>query len=943
MKYIRIIAIGLILFLASSCAVDYLEFPSEEVNSSDEITVIGHITRFDDYEVATRSAKNEDEVKITSFAMAIFEVIDAGPDARAGACVHYEYHENTSQLLFTVDRSNSKYGTGKKYAIYVFANIPKMKTYDPDEGFDITQLSLDTLLSESIAVKGLNIPENGFPMLGSLGDTFSTIIDKDGKTFVMSPTIGDQPPTVNNEAASTLNIPIKALYAKINFEIEVRPDQTIQDSFAPQFTLKNYKIVNVPDSLDFKNSTNADTDESIGVLDTITVQAGNPIASGANTIKFSFYLPENLLTSAIDTLTYDYPFKKNGTIRAEDLKYRQRYKSKLLRTDQKATHIVMSGEFRDHQNHSVNVDYTIHLGKDNFSDFNIVRNCEYSNYITIKGILNSSDNEDNYISLDHRVNVEHKQPSIVSLRREVLLDSHYEIRPIRIKKSNYAGDNLPNALKVEVVNPSTTTWMRVERSFGDGIEDGDYPMNDASPSVPIYITADDITDSNYAPKGKRRYFTHNLITGGENAGKYDHPLNNSTEAIVPLDDDGECVWLYVDECTEVGDGTRSGVIRMTYGNLSNDGKFTEINSEDFPQVNYAIIQRKLFEVKNGNYQYHIEYEEEYLHNFDSEDIYGNTDEEGMVWGLDGAQLSFDNKAVVFNTGEDWASGLTDYIINSRIANVTPYYDFYIDKYDDIIMPTESYRSNREGYKFCIDIIKDINTKNNPNRDTQYDGKIDVLALNEQPSSAIEYCFNKNKRNSKGQVIWENSDGSLNTDSLNWYLPAIDEIEDIVMGKYEDADGNEQNSYARFLDFQNKYYWSCQPAYIPNLAHYSGSIRIIIEWALDEEGNLYIDDINNARATKVSYANSDYTETTSGAQGYESVIFFEGTSEPIKYNLVERIGDGDSFSYTYQKPFIFWQTTETKTITKDKIIKYDDGHQARTKKNRIRCVRRIQQQ
>ena len=259
MKYIRIIAIGLILFLASSCAVDYLEFPSEEVNSSDEITVIGHITRFDDYEVATRSAKNEDEVNITSFAMAIFEVTDAG----AGACVHYEYHENASQLLFTVDRSNSKYATGQKYAIYVFANIPNMKTYDPDEGYDITKLSLETLLSESIEVENLNIPENGFPMLGSLGDTFSTSIDRDGKTFVMSPTIGDEPPTVNDEDASTLNIPIKALYAKINFEIEVRPDQTIQDSFAPQFTLNSYSIVNIPNSLDFKNTTNADTDESI--------------------------------------------------------------------------------------------------------------------------------------------------------------------------------------------------------------------------------------------------------------------------------------------------------------------------------------------------------------------------------------------------------------------------------------------------------------------------------------------------------------------------------------------------------------------------------------------------------------------------------------------------------------------------------------------------------
>lgn len=902
MKYIRIIAIGLILFLASSCAVDYLEFPSEEVNSSDEITVIGHITRFDDYEVATRSAKSEDEENITSFAMAIFEVTDSG----AGACVHYEYHENATQLLFTVDRSNSKYATGQKYAIYVFANIPDMKMYDPDEGYDITKLSLETLLSESIAVKGLNIPENGFPMIGSLGDTFSTIIDKDGKTFIMSPTIGDEPPTVNGEDASTLNIPIKALYAKINFEIEVRPDQTIQDSFAPQFTLNSYSIVNIPNSLDFKNSTNADTDESIGVLEPITVQAGNPIASGANTIKFSFYLPENLLTSAIDTLTYNYPFKNNGVIRDEDLKYRQRYKSKLLGEDQKATHIVLKGEFRDHQNHSVNVDYTIHLGKDNFSDFNIVRNCEYSNYITIKGILNSSDNEDNYISLDHRVNVEHTQPSIVSLRREVLLDSHYEIRPIRIKKSNYVGNNLPNALKVEVLNPSTTTWMRVERSFGDGIEDGDYPMNGANPSLPIYITENDITDGNYAPKGKRRYFTNNLITG-TNPGAYDYPLNNSTQAIVPLDDDGECVWLYVDECTEVGDGTRSGVIRMTYGNLNND-TFTEVNSEEFPQVNYAIIQRKLFEVSYGSKTYHIEYEEEYLHNFDSEDIFGETQDEGMEWGLQGVPLSFDHDALFFESDLGW--NIIDMIMNWFKGTTPAYYDFYIRSHDASKL-NESMAEIHEyaGYDFCNEIIAQVNgtvpNQSAANKDTDPDNDITILPLNKQPQSAIEYCYNKNKRYANGNVV----------SNHNWYLPAIDEMEEIVMSTYTSESGT-YNTYAHFIDFQNKYYWSCQPAYIPNYARYN--------FVWDHYGDFYYDDygqteyltdregVGSARATKVLYENGKYTHSLSGTNGYYSFY------------------DADDKTYQYEG-----------TINRQAIgnISREDGNKARNDMARVRCIRR----
>ena len=49
--------------------------------------------------------------------------------------------------------------------------------------------------------------------------------------------------------------------------------------------------------------------------------------------------------------------------------------------DQKAVNIVISGRYRDHQNHSWDVDYTIYLGEDNYGDFNIKRNSEYNKRI----------------------------------------------------------------------------------------------------------------------------------------------------------------------------------------------------------------------------------------------------------------------------------------------------------------------------------------------------------------------------------------------------------------------------------------------------------------------------------------------------------------------------------------------------------------------------------
>ena len=63
-------------------------------------------------------------------------------------------------------------------------------------------------------------------------------------------------------------------------------------------------------------------------------------------------------------------------------------------------------------------------------------------------------------------------------------------------------------------------------------------------------------------------------------------------------------------------------------------------------------------------------------------------------------------------------------------------------------------------------------------------------LNDDAESAVEYCYNKNKRNS--------SDGKV-PNEFQWYLPATDEIEHIVSG-----------GFGEFEVFQNKFYWSSQP-------------------------------------------------------------------------------------------------------------------------------------
>lgn len=929
--YFLVSLVSLALF--AGCMVDDIDYTTPAPGSEDAITVIGRITRFDDCDVTTRGVKNEAEAKLTSMAMAIFKVNATG-DGLDGNCVYWQYTTNQAELLFTIDRG-SNYTYNARYAMYVFTNMDM-------SGFGVGS-TLDDMLAKFHSVADINIPANGFPMMGSLGDTFSTSFDRDNQEFILSPTKDGNliAPTVDGTTQTLLTIPMKAMYAKVNFTIQVSPDQTIEGNYSPQFTFEGCTINNVPSTVDFSNATNSD---SAVLTDSFSVAVlGNTVASGANKINFSFYLPERLLSPTNNTSTNPYDYTQHGFekrndwgsqidangngYRDEDEDYFQRFKSFLLSDSQKATNIVLSGRFRDHQNHYWNVDYTIFLGANNTNDFNIVRNAEYNNYVTIRGIQSSDDMSDNgnAISIDHRVNITRSQPAIISLRREVLLDSHFEVRPLRIRKSDVENVGDINAVKVEVVNPTTTNWMRLERSFGDGTPEGSPETKVNGVTTSIYIDE----DSNSPSYGKRKFFTYNLIDG-VNANATDATLKNSTEVILPLTDATECCWIYVDECTEVGDEVRAGIVKVSYGKL--DGTtFTPTTDAAYPAVSYVINQRKLFEVKyddpstttDENRKYHIEYEEEYLHNFDADDNYGQTEYEGMQWGLPGIQLSYEKDAIMTSKGS-W--GDVDEMIFEALLKLSPKYDFYLSRDVDQSKWTwtqdHTYANlvnNYNGYNFCDEIIELLSGE---------DEDMSILTLSEKPDSAIEYCYNKNKRDASGKVVMNTNEG--------WYLPAIDEIEEIVTSKY----GNNLNTYARFLDFQNKFYWSSQPGFINNFVfvdrNYLG--------AGDRYGQYMIDDTSRARATSVFYSFTDgYNAVSSGSTGYTKWInaYMEydkflgmevvGTGKLKNFNEIS-VNGGERVKGSNQADS--WDITLTKSEP-------EGGNLPRTSYARIRCVRKMQ--
>lgn len=845
MKYLRYISILFTIIIAASCSIENFELP--EVNKDDQFKIVGRVARFDDCYVDTRANKTPDEAYVSSMALAVFPI----EDEAVADCISY-IHLVGNNLTFTIDRNDiPEQYDNEPFALYIFANMPDL----PHDFASLTDRSLGFFMSKVNANNGIRRPQTGFPMIGSLGDTVSE--RGDGTTFILKPVNDDGKtllPTLNGEHKDYIPIPMEALYSKFSFEISVVPDQYMEDGVAPMFTITEYSINNIPAEVYGDNNLNINDINTIksSVLTSPVTAPLSAYASGGTTINFDFYLPERLVVPETSASEYEYPLGENSSpiegyenVRPEDQKYCQRFKHELLGNNQAATYITITGQFRDHQNHYSDVTYKIYLGGDNYSNFDILRNTHYFNTVVIKGLTASSDQSVNPdgVAIDHRVSVKRSLPVVVNLRRETHLDSHFEVRPLRVHYPLAESEILPDGAKVKVEvrdaeDPENInkipTWLRIEHNNGDG--EGD----DA-----------------YCASGKRRYFTTGLVSetlknDGESNG---HKVGKCIE--VELNGgQQETFWIYVDQCDDKApekepNKNRKAIIRVTY---------TDVNGEQEP-LDYVLSQYMLYPVvtyRNGEgedgskYIYYIEHEEEYLHNYDSEDSFGMTENAGMEWGLNGIQLSNEFEAFlvshVTGEGNNIFDQIGDYKSRADQAFKTlsprPYYDFYL-KRDIIKILGEYYDSSllNDGKYGGVMKLQDFNgyALNTHIRDylklkypTDERAKIDGIALDEQPKSAYAYCYNRNKRQ---------PDGTVNDADRVWYLPSIDEIEDIAEFAYGDFD----------TQFQGNPYWSCQPAYqytTVALQRY----RYILFWWEEVSGNVFYgsyfsDDTSHARATQ----------------------------------------------------------------------------------------------
>ena len=924
------------MIIATACTMNELLEPTLPSSSSDNVVTISpRITHYADYNVSTRSAKEGDEAKVTSMAMALFPI----EDGQIKPSVYYQYNGD-GNMLFVLDRNRPPFRDAngnepykdKQFVMYIIANmqgsgIPETSGNGEGVGWTPKQFveKYHSINDNDCFEK---IHENGLPMIGMLGDVFSEY--GDGNTFIFHPIKDDANknglPTVNGTPTDNLEIPMRSLYAKFTFTINVDSDQEIVGNPAPRFDLEGYQVVNASSKVYLSRELNEDTDET-GYNDVVTSEFHNVAteglyAQGATKATFSFYVPERYLTPNTPASNYLYDFGANGgvcngyeNIPDASKKYAQRFKPELVK-GQNATHVAIKGKFTDHQKHVYDLVYKIYLGKDNYSDFNIKRNTHYNNVITIRGVDNSDDQSAYYdpddpnfdpdaiapISIDHRVSIDRATPLVVGLRRETLLDAHIEVRPLRLHLSG--GDPATNPTsatvtlkKVKDSDPDLSTWIGMEKSGS---------------------TNNHITGTGTPADGKRKYFTTNLVSelSGNTSIKIDGLNYNANQT----------VWLYVDE--NVSTESRSAVLQIEYNYKD------PVTQETAAPESYIITQHGLHEVvgADSGRKYYIEEFEEYLYNYDVEDLYGQTKEDGMPWGLDGVQLSTRYNSFTINENNDqWKAYLG--------TNDVPKYDFYIKKHDSDVVTECGATKIREyaGQEFTSEIASNSNAG------------IEYLTMDKQPRGAVEYCYNRNKRNADGTV------------DVKWYLPSADELEDFIVP-----------AYSTFHEFQENYYWTSQPAYYRDVFYYEYDHSY---W--DKKMTIYCfpvydDNPTHARATKVVYNNGGYDYVPSGLNttpnpevdktgGLDNFGWFymmhkwkrtvnilgQGSYNYEKYySDPNRFRGGEEFDYKVNSDKSQGRYYVHLNHSDDLIqkTKYDDtgetGYKKRTESHRVRCVRKM---
>lgn len=693
------------------------------------------------YNVTTRSSdvKNDDEKRINR--LYVFFFAPDGNYLTGGYLTGYPtapedggyYATGEGVNTLKIDKNNfTNMSDAKQATIYVVANVePTLFSKDENEDGrpdNIKNLSdLETLVYTPTNTVSTGLPIDGMPMVGKKN------IDLTGET--------------GSEQERTIEM--KALMARVDLNIQINSDNSSSTGNYPRLQLMDWTVKNLPTRVAFTApATNTQTGDGDPAWSDwtrdITIPSQQMVYNKNGQATLSFYMFENM-QNADNSNFKGYPEK------IEEYQ-KQRYKPQLANAN--ATAIILHGFYSTYNEDGTGsatyeVRYTLYLGNNHTDNFQVERNHQYKNNITIKGLL-SQDSETGEYTFDARVDVEQDDNEFYfTILRERNHDAHFCVTPMDVYF--FEEGNPTMEVVLGEVNDETgevtnvPTWIGLERVSATDMAAGTLSNSDFNDESK-YINAGALFTAGH---GKRKYFTTNLV----DELKKREMLTSTRDRI----------YFYLDENLSDTDD-RSATVTLLYKNGDKKKHRTfQIEQAHLLAVTYTETQ------KGGDGQEHtiyMEQYEEYLDHYDPLDKY-NTEQiyEGLPWAREDSDIATKDIGTLYYP----SGGLLPSAYNDSYNN---YYD---------------------GWEYTSYVV------------SERDKEQQVMTLNDRPKSAFQYCHNKNKRKSDGIVPANYRTNLVNqiveqSNQSKWFLPAITQMEE-ALRKY----------YLTYLEFQKDFYWSASAA------------------------------------------------------------------------------------------------------------------------------------
>ena len=552
-----------------------------------------------------------------------------------------------------------------------------------------------------------HLPKAGMPMAGTVGNV-------------------DLAKTSGN-----LTVNMKAMMARVDITVQLNPNQMSRDGQLPVMTIREYGIMNMPTMVPLVPPTGADEDNvtPYPVESSLTVPVNVTINKDSAPVHFSYYTYENIqlpnpkgVNSQVEQLpdgTWKYP---EGITTDEE---KQRWKTNIAKKD-RASALVLKGSYTTHQNLTYNAQFTVYMGKNAVNNFEVQRNMQYKNNISVRGLDYVRNSSDNVYTYDGRVNVVTDNPLYLAVVNERKIDAHASALPMDVwlllREPEDAGQleqkPVGHESTVTVTIPDGVDWIRMERVI---------------PRAEMHAA------KWAAGTGIQPYFTTDMFTR----------VATSKTLIV---DGGDVysggsrsrIYFYIDEnVTPNASGDipdRFAEIRIKYERKEN-GTVVDTRERTLEIEQRGLVHVSGDWVGNGGsptaaIDTYMEYYEEYLEHNDPLDQHLQPGElyEGLPWGLINERVPY--SALYNRTGfSNPESGNNEhqvYYAQGAFAMT----EWAIGRADDAPMS-------------------------------------DVMLFNDsEPASAFHYCYGKNKRNADGTVS-----------DAHWYMPGIRELERALVQYY----------------------------------------------------------------------------------------------------------------------------------------------------------------